>query len=64
MADLVSASKTLKALGKNGEALKCVESDPSEVLRESLKTVGKAAGPIIQQAREKNRFATIWPFPT
>ena len=43
----MSASKTLKALGKDGEPLKCVESDPSEELRESLKTVGKAAGPVI-----------------
>lgn len=47
MADLVGASKTLKALGTDGEPLKCVEADPTEVQRMALKKVGKAAGPVV-----------------
>ena len=46
MTDLVSAAKTLKALGDDGNALRCVEADPTEVQRMALKKVGKAAGPV------------------
>ena len=47
MTDIVSAAKTLKALGDDGEALRCVEADPTEVQRMALKRVGKAAGPVV-----------------
>ena len=47
MTDLVSAAKTLKALGDDGNALRCVEADPTEVQRMALKKVGKAAGPVV-----------------
>ena len=47
MTDIVSAAKTLKALGDDGEALRCVEADPTEVQRMALKRAGKAAGPVV-----------------
>ena len=44
MADLVGASKNLKARGTDGEPLRCVETDPAEVQRMALEKVGTAAG--------------------
>ena len=42
MTDVVEAAKILKALGNDGEPLRCVEADPSEVQRKQLKTLRKA----------------------
>ena len=47
MSDLVTAAKTLKALGDGDEGLKCVESDPPEIQRSALKKIRRAAGPAV-----------------
>ena len=47
MSDLVTAAKTLRALGDGDEGLKCVESDPPEIQRTALKKIRRAAGPAV-----------------
>ena len=47
MSDLVTAAKTLKALGDDDDGLKCVESDPPEIQRSALKKIRRAAGPAV-----------------
>ena len=47
MSDLVTAAKTLRALGDDDDGLKCVESDPAEIQRSALKKIRRAAGPAV-----------------
>ena len=47
MTDITTATKTLKAIGEGGEALRCKESDSAEVQRQSLKKIRRAAGPAV-----------------
>ena len=60
MSDLVTAAKTLRALGDGDEGLKCVESDPPEIQRSALKKIRRAAGGRASGRRLHDGYIEKW----